>query len=117
MRRRTPTALIAVGSALLGGATPAWSLNYCLSSDLGVHGLYHLCKYSNGKIYSFNATQLCPLQVTDDGPAQYSNGNMVGFKAGEYQDGMTKVCVYKVSGSLESIRIGAMETCPLTYNF
>src|SRR5690348_7753415 len=97
MRRASLSILIALGTVWLGASSPAHSLIYYLSSDLGVHGLYHICQYSNGKLYSFNATDLCPLQVNDDSPPAYSSsGSRTGYKAGEYQDGMTKVCVYNV---------------------
>lgn len=117
MRRACFAILVALGSLLLGAATPAWSLDYYLSRDLGVHGLFHLCVYSNGKVYSFNATQLCPLQVSDDGPATPPGGSITGFKVGEYQDGMTKVCVYNALGNLRAVRIGSADLCPLSYNF
>lgn len=107
------------GIMLLGAAFPAWGLTYYLSQDLGVHGLFHVCKYSNGKLYSFNATELCPTQVEDEGPpaGSYSPPSRTGFKTGEYMDGMTKVCVYNVLGNTEAIRIGGTELCPLSHNF
>ncbi len=105
-----------------GVAFPAWGLTYYLSQDLGIHGVVHVCKYSNGKLYSFNATDLCPLQVEDEGPPPvlgggYQSPGQVGFKTGEYLDGMTKVCVYNVLGHTEAIRIGSTELCPLNHNF
>ena len=42
---------------------------------------------------------------------------MMGLKAGEYQDGMTKVCVYNVLGEQHAIRLNGMGLCPLTYDF
>lgn len=120
MRRASLAVLVAVGALpifLLGGAPRARAATYYLSKDLGVHGLFHLCRYSNGIVYSFKATQLCPLQVQDNGPPGVGAGNMVGFKAGEYRDGMTKVCVYNVFGKLKTVRIGGMQLCPLTYRF
>jgi hypothetical protein len=109
-----------LGIISIGAALPAWGLTYYLSQDLGVHGLFHVCRYSNGKLYSFNATDLCPLQVEDDGqPAvgAYQPPKQTGFKTGEYMDGMTKVCVYDVLGHTEAIRIGSAELCPLSHNF
>lgn len=120
MRRPPLTVLIALGAVgilSLSVPRPALALTYYLSSDLGVHGVFHLCKYSNGVVYSFNALQLCPLQVQDNGPPGVGAGNLVGFKTGEYVDGMTKVCVYNVMGKLKSIRIGSVDMCPLSYNF
>jgi hypothetical protein len=115
MIRQTTMALL----FLLAPAIPAWGLDYYLQQDLGVQGLFHLCRYSNGKVYSFNATTLCPLQVQDNGPPAFAGSppQRVGFKAGEYMDGMTKVCVYNVLGDSQAIRIGAVELCPLTHNF
>ena len=100
-------------------SAPSFAFDYYLQSDLGVHGLYHLCKYSNGRVYSFNAIELCPLSVSDDvsGPAPPTSARKMGFKAGEYQDGMTKVCVYDVLGQKAAIRVGAVELCPLTHEF
>ena len=76
---------IIVGAVLVGLAVPAMSMDYFLSADLGVKGLYHICRYSNGKLYSFNATDLCPLQVSDEGPSAVGNNPpmRVGFKSGE----------------------------------
>lgn len=101
-------------------AHPASALTYFLSQDLGVRGQFHLCQYSNGKVYSFNATDLCPMQVNDDGPANFGGGGSIkqqGFKSGEYQDGMTKVCVYNVMGRSEALRISSVGICPLNYEF
>lgn len=107
-------------SVLLFCAYSASALTYFLSQDIGVRGQFHLCKYTNGEVYSFNATDLCPLQVDDDGPANLGGGSstkQMGFKTGEYVDGMTKVCVYSVMGRTEAVRIGSVELCPLTYEF
>lgn len=99
-------------------AQPAWALNYLLQQDLGVRGQNHLCRYSNGKVYSYNATELCPFQVNDDGPpaTDASPPSQTGFKSGEYLDGKTKVCVYSdnVLGRTEALRIGSVELCPQT---
>lgn len=95
--------------------TPALAMTYYLQQDLGIQNNQHLCRYSNGKVYAFNAIDLCKLSVEDDsiGPS----GGSMGFKSGEYQDGMTKVCVYDVLGRKQAIRIGAVELCPLSHNF
>jgi len=94
---------------------PANAMTFYLSQDMGVHGLVRVCKYSNGKLYSYNATTLCPQSVEEDGPP--TTGHAVGYKSGEYQDGMTKVCVYDVMGNTRSVRIGGTELCPLNYEF
>jgi hypothetical protein len=96
-------------------AYPASAIPYFLSQDLGIHGQFHLCKYSNGKVYSFNTTDLCPLQVNDEGPP--ASSKQQGFKSGEYQDGMTKVCVYNVMGRTEALRISSTSICPLNHEF
>lgn len=118
MGRLSIAALIALGALLFGASSPAWSQTYYLSSDLGVQGPLHLCRYSDGRVYSFKAMQLCPLQVQNDEPPPYSSPpSTTGFKAGEYRDGMTKICVYNVMGKTQAIRISAVDLCPLSYNF
>ena len=104
----------------IGIADPCRANTLFLSQDLGVHGLYHLCKYSNGQVYSYNATDLCPLSIEDDNPEMSNpsaSGGETGFYSGEYQDGMTKVCVYNVLGYNESIRVSSVAICPQTYKF
>jgi hypothetical protein len=98
---------------------PASALDYYLQTDLGIHGMYHLCRYTNGQVYSYNATQLCPLSVSDNvnGPSMPNAPRKTGFKTGEYMDGMTKVCVYNVLGQTAAIRIGAVALCPLSHEF
>jgi hypothetical protein len=95
-------------------APPSLAMTYFLEDDLGVQGLQHVCRYSNDQNYSFNATQLCPLSVEDSASGL---GEGTGFKQGEYQDGMTKVCVYSVLGQQKALRLNATDLCPLTYEF
>ncbi|WP_295530945.1 hypothetical protein [Novosphingobium sp. Chol11] len=90
-------------------------MTYYLQKDLGVQGNQHFCKYSNGKVYSFNATELCQMSVEDDSIT--GSGRTTGLKSGEYQDGMTKICVYDVLGVKQALRIGSVELCPLSYQF
>ena len=108
---------VAVAGIIVAGSANA--MTFQRTDDLGIHNGQHLCKYSNGKTYAFNLTDLCPLTVEDDNIATNTPGHVpvTGFKAGEYQDGMTKVCVYKVLGNEEAIRIGSTEICPLTQDF
>ena len=47
---------------------PSFAWTYFLQQDLGVQGLVHLCKYSNGKVYTFNGTELCPPSIEDSAP-------------------------------------------------
>lgn len=94
---------------------PSQAMTYYFTRDLGLSGFQHLCEYSNGKTYSVNGTQMCPMSIEEDGII--TNGSTPGFKAGEYQDGMTKVCVYNVMGSQRFLRINGMGLCPLSYNF
>lgn len=106
--------------SVAGFAPPAFANTYFLQQDLGVHGLVHVCQYSNGRDYSFNATQLCPLQIEDDGPPQMNGpatNTVTGFLSGQYMDGMTQVCVYNVLGSTEAIRLNGIGACPATYQF
>ena len=109
----------AMGRAMEGQApseasvAPSSGPEVYMTQDLGVHGLFHLCRYSDGRVYSFNATQLCPL---DFSTPSLPSGTM-GMKIGEYQDGMTKVCIYDVLGSREAIRISAAAICPLSHTF
>ena len=109
----------AMGRALEGQSFPGTSVarssgpEVYMTQDLGVHGLFHLCRYSDGRVYSFNATQLCPLDFST--PSLPSGA--LGMKIGEYQDGMTKVCIYDVLGSREAIRISAAALCPLSHTF
>lgn len=101
-------------------ASPVYALTYYLTQDLGVQGNVHLCKYSNGKVYSVNSIELCKLQIEDDGPIRtqgFTPSSQMGFLKGEYQDGMTKVCVYEVLGRKEAIRLNSYAICPINYNF
>lgn len=55
---------MSAATALLAISATAWSLDCYLSQDLGVHGVFHLCEYSNGKqtqAIRIGATTLCPL--------------------------------------------------------
>ncbi len=93
---------------------PAFAWTYYLQQDLGVQGLVHLCKYSNGKVYTFNATELCPLSIEDGAPG-FGQGQ--GVLQGEHQDGMTKVCLYEVMGERKAIRLPSISLCPLNSRF
>ena len=84
-----------------------------MTRDLGVHGIFHVCRYSDGRVYSFNATQLCPLNLSTG----VAPPGTVGMKIGSYEDGMTKVCIYQVPGSREAIRVSAAALCPLSHTF
>lgn len=85
-----------------------------LSQDLGIHGMQHLCRYSDGKVYAFNATDTCPTSVNLPG---FVAGGMTGFLSGQYQDGMTKVCVYNVAGQTRAVRVSGYAVCPQSYQF
>ncbi len=99
-------------SLLMPVSSFAWT--YYLQQDLGVQGLVHLCRYSNGKAYTVNATELCPLSIEDSAPG-FGQGQ--GFLQGEYRDGMTKVCVYDVLGEKRAIRLPSTALCPLNSTF
>lgn len=93
---------------------PALAWTYYLQEDLGVRGQVHLCKYSNGKVYTVNAIDLCPMSL-EDSAAGFGQGQ--GFLEGEYQDGMTKVCFYQVLGEKKAIRLSSTSLCPLNQTF
>jgi hypothetical protein len=97
--------------ALLGVSVQAQTA--FLQSDLGVRGLMRYCKYSNGKVYTVNSTDLCQMSVEEGLPTR----GAVGFLQGEYMDGMTKVCVYDVLGQRQALRVGGVELCPLGPRF
>ena len=75
---------------------PALAWTYYLQGDLGVRDLVRYCKYNNGKIYTVNATDICPITIEDSAPG-FGQGHR--FLQGEYQDGMTKICIYDVLGN------------------
>jgi hypothetical protein len=89
---------------------------YYFQQDLGVHNLMHYCRYSNGKVYTFNATELCPNSIEEEG-LSFGQVQEVGFLVGQYQDGMTKVCVYNVMNVRRAVRISSTELCPNSYQF
>ena len=114
--------LLGMGACLLAITAPsdANALTYFLTQDLGVRNNQHLCKYGNGKVYSVNATELCALQIEDSGPVRnpsFPSFGQTGFLKGEYQDGMTKICVYDVLGRKEELRINSVALCPLNHQF
>ncbi len=112
--RKNPVLGIAVLTLIASSSAPAFAFTYFLQQDLGTRGFQHLCRYSNGQVYSFNSPSLCPLSIQDSAPGF---GQGTGFKQGEYRDGLTKVCVYSVLGQQRSIRISGTGLCPLTYPF
>lgn len=93
---------------------PSFAWTYYLQEDLGVQGLVHLCRYGNGKVYTVNAIDLCPISIQDSAPG-FGQGQ--GFLQGEYQDGITKVCVYDVLGEKKAIRLPSTSLCPLDRTF
>ncbi len=105
-------ALMAAGTASAG--------TYGLTGQ-AVQGAIRYCKYSNNRVYTYNATDLCPVSVeTDDPPrmdTQTRSVSMSGQLTGEQQDGITKICTYSVMGRERSIRISSVGICPLTHSF
>lgn len=107
--------LLAIIASILVGSQICNAMTYFLQQDLGIRGNMRYCKYSNGKIYSVNATDLCEMQIEEGGvPTQ--RGTM-GFYLGEYQDGMTKVCIYNVLGNKRAVRLNSYEVCPPSAEF
>ena len=109
---RLLTALVVFYSLAL--PLPAFAWTYFLQGDLGVRGLVRYCKYSNGKIYTVNSTEICPISIEDSAPGL---GQGQGFLVGEYQDGMTKVCIYNVLGEKRARRLPSASLCPLNSQF
>lgn len=109
-----PSFRTALGLLCLVISVPALGSTYHLQTDLGVRGLMRHCKYSNGKVYTVNATDVCPISV-EDSPPRFGQGH--GFLKGEYQDGMTKVCVYDVLGERRAVRLPSTSLCPLNQQF
>lgn len=99
-------------ATLFSNSAFAWTVT--LVQDLGVNGLMRYCKYNNGKVYTVNAVELCQMSIEDSAPGF---GQGAGFLQGQYQDGMTKVCVYDVLGQKKALRIGATSLCPLNPTF
>lgn len=99
---------------ILAFATNAQAWTHNLVEDLGVRGVMRHCKYSNGKVYAINAAEICQISIEDSAPG-FGQGH--GFLKGEYQDGMTKVCVYDVLGEQRAIRINSTSMCPLDPKF
>ncbi len=106
---------LVIAIAAIALAQPAAAMTYFLSSDLGVEGFMRYCEFSDGKVYTVNSTELCPMSI-EVGGAPTPSGIM-GFKKGEYQDGMTKVCVYDVLGSERAVRVDSYELCPISPQF
>jgi len=94
--------------------SPALAWTYYLQGDLGVRGLMRYCKYSNGKIYTVNSIEICPITTEDSAPG-FGQGQ--GFLQGEYQDGMTKICMYDVLGERRALRLPSTSLCPLNQRF
>jgi hypothetical protein len=111
MIRAFKAILIACGLLL---PLPALAWTYFLQADLGVRGLMRYCRYSNGRTYTVNATEICPISTEDSSPGF---GQGLGFLQGEYLDGMTKVCVYNVLGERKAIRLPSTSLCPLNQQF
>jgi hypothetical protein len=97
-------------------ATPAFAIDVYLRRDLGTKDFMRYCLYSNDETYTVNSTEICPLSV--DGGNNFGAGTTRhGFLSGEYDDGMTKVCVYDVLGERQGLRLRLTELCPLSQNF
>jgi hypothetical protein len=92
----------------------AFAMTYSLQQDLGVKGLMRYCKYSNGQVYTFESTDLCEVTIEDTAPGM---GKGTGFLAGEYEEGMTKICVYDVLGEKRLIRQNGVSICPVSFRF
>lgn len=105
--------LLLTVATLAASSVNAWT--YYLERDAGVEGLVRNCEYTDGSVYTVNAVELCPLTIEDSGPSAQSSAH--GVLSSEYQDGMTKVCIYNVMGNEKALRVGAAHLCPLTAEF
>jgi hypothetical protein len=112
MRRIAFRITIAALSFGLSMHASAWT--HSLVKDLGVKGVMRYCQYSNGKVYAVNAVDICKISIEDSAPG-FGRGQ--GFLKGEYQDGMTKVCIYDVLGETKSLRVGGTTICPAAPKF
>ncbi len=106
------TILIVV--VLVFWTSSSFALTVFLKRDLGTQGFLRYCLYSNDEQYTVNSIDLCPLSV-DVG--MDFGGGAIGFLAGEYRDGMSKVCVYDVLGEQKATRISGIGICPLSERF
>ncbi len=95
-------------------STLTFGWTYFFTEDLGVYGNVRRCKYDNGKVYTVNSINLCPMSVNGPGPGM---GSGTGFYKGTYLDGITRVCVYDVLGNQRAIRIDSTDICPLNHEF
>jgi len=83
-----------------------------LQSDLGVNGSIRYCRYSDGKVYTFNALDFCEMAInTNDA---MGIGDLVGEKK---SDDMNKICIYDVMGEKKSIRVSIVSLCPISQKF
>lgn len=115
--RRFSIVLAAVALAM---TSPAFAMTVFLQRDLGVRDFMRHCQYSNGRVYTVNSMDLCPMTVEaglDFAPPGQSSSGLMGFYKGEYADGMTKVCVYDVLGENRGIRVKSYELCPISPKF
>lgn len=105
---------LALALCLAINSQTAFAMKYFLEQDLGIQGNVHLCRYSDGNVYSFRANSLCPLSVDAPGGGM---GSGTGFLKGSYVDGMTRVCVYNVMGQQRATRVDSYEICPINQEF
>ena len=105
---------ISIVTTILFWASSSFAQTAFLNRDLGTQGFLRYCLYSNGEQYTVNSIDLCPLSVET---GMNFGGNVTGFLAGEYMDGMSKVCVYDVLGDQKATRISGIGICPLSESF
>lgn len=92
----------------------AWAGNISLDTDYGVRGALHYCRYSNGKVYAFEAGKECPGTMAEP-PDRGGRGT--GYLKSEAHEGDSKLCIYNVSGMERSIRVTSFANCPLNQEF
>ncbi len=103
-----------IGLSISFSSCISFAFTLFMQQDFGIRNNQRLCKYSDGNVYAFNATDLCSLSIDGSAPGM---GKGMGFYKGDYQEGMTKVCVYDVLGEKKALRVNSYEVCPVTHNF
>lgn len=83
-----------------------------LQENLGVNGTLRYCRYSDGKVYTFDAIDMCALSIEASG-----FGGMGTLLEEKNTGGMNKLCIYDVMGEKKAIRVGLSNLCPISRQF
>jgi hypothetical protein len=115
MRKPLTKGFVALFSSwmlLNSNETHGWMV--ALKSDLGVLDGIRRCLYSDGKVYTFSQTELCPTGINIPPP---NFDLQQGLFVEEQSNGLTKLCIYDLGGHKGAIRINATTLCPLSHKF